>query len=116
MTDDPEARTYAWADRLVREARRLGDVPRFGTEQWWALDPRDDRDRTLQLASLVIAAECWRQHTSTTQIAWDVLTDLAAGRRDLRQTSHDVAAADDWAAIAARPTHAELRRRRGEAA
>lgn len=41
------------------------------------------------------------------------LVDVAAVNR-LRAMSHDLAGAADWSAIAARPSHAEIQRRRSD--
>ncbi len=48
-------------------------------------------------------------------IALELLDELREGRREQRRTSWDVCGAADWAAVASRPTVAELQRRWGVA-
>ncbi len=94
-----------------REGARGARSGRYGIEQWHDLEPTDPR----RLAALVLAAECWREHCDPVNIALELLDELREGRREQRRTSWDVCGAADWAAVASRPTVAELQRRRGVA-
>jgi hypothetical protein len=91
-------------------------VPSYGTDDWDGLADQDPR----RAASVVIAAECWRDHCSPAQVALDLITAIeeqeAEIRRRIREASWDVADARDWAAQAASPSYAELQRRRSDAA
>ncbi len=112
VSPDPCAeRTHHWAQRVLAAARPAGDLVRYGTEEWHDLAPNDPR----RLAALVLAAECWREHCDPVNIALELLDELREGRREQRRTSWDVCGAADWAAVASRPTVAELQRRRGVA-
>ncbi len=111
VPDDCAERTHRWAQRILEDARAAGELVRYGTAEWHALDPHDPR----RLAGLVLAAECWREHCDPVNIALELLDELREGRREQRRTSWDVCGAADWAAVASRPTVAELQRRRGVA-
>ncbi len=100
--------TRRWARLVIREAREAGTPVRYGERAWLELHPEDPR----RLAAIVLAAECWREHCDPVNIALELLDELGEYRAQLRQTSLDVAAVADWAAVANRPTIAELRRRR----
>ncbi len=91
-----------------QECPRPGELVRYGTAEWHALHPYDPR----RLAGLVWAAEAWREYCDPVNIAIELLDELREHRVQLRQASLDVSAAADWAAVANRPTIAELRRRR----
>lgn len=96
-------RVYPW--------HRREDIPRYGTSQWNALADQDPR----RAASVIIAAESWRNYTSPEQVAREMAAEVLQDRWELRQASLDVSRATDWAAVAARPTQAELQQRRGAA-
>lgn len=110
MTMTPLAR------RLLSRVPAGTVVPRYGSPEWDALPDQDPR----RAAAVVIAAECWRDHSSVERVAQDLLADLIDReqelRRRVREASWDVAGAADWSAIARAATFRELQQRRGEAA
>lgn len=103
-----------WAVRLLARGVAAGDVPRYGSADWCALS-----DGPAKIASAVRAAEAWYDHCSPERVAGDLRAELAERSADalvrIRQVSWDVSAVCDWSAVAKRPTHTELVRRRGEA-
>ncbi len=104
-------RTRQLAQALLIAAHRVGPPVRYGSREWLDLDRSDPR----WLAAVVHFAEAWRQHVDPVNVAVDVLDELARDREELRRLSLDIARAADWLAVANRPTHAELQRRRGVA-
>lgn len=89
-------------------------IQRYGSPEYDALSDQDPR----RAASVVVAAEAWRDHCSPERVAEDLLAemayvDLEIARR-VRESSWDVADAVDWAAVFRRPTFADLCDRRGE--
>ncbi|MDQ1626408.1 MAG: hypothetical protein QOI54_152 [Actinomycetota bacterium] len=101
-----------WAEARIRQACQYGDLPRYGSRQWEALQPGDQR----RWAAVIVAAEAWRDHCSPERVAGDLRQQMAdedaALYRRVREASWDVAGARDWAALAKSPTHAELVARR----
>lgn len=95
---------------LARVADR-STIPRYGTARWNALADQDPR----RAAAVIIAAESWLNYTSPEQVAREMAAEVLQDRWELRQASLDVSRATDWAAVAARPTYAELQQRRGAA-
>lgn len=58
-------RVGAWARQVIEGARQAGEVPRYGSAEWQALDDDDPR----QIAAIIVAAECWRLESSPMWIA-----------------------------------------------
>lgn len=102
------------ARKAIERARLQGAIPRYGSAQWLAL-PEFDWSR---IASVFIAAECWRHEHRSDVIAARLRADLAERdlevRRRIRESIWDVSAAADWKALSEKPTHKEFVRRRGE--
>lgn len=100
---------------LIEAGRATGGpLPRYGDSLWRSLPWGDKRKG----AALVVAAEAWRRHCSTRQVAEDLIEHLVEQDREinrrLRETSWSVAESlratlPGW--IASTP-HAELVRRR----
>ncbi len=110
---DPYAeQTRQIAAALIAAARNAGDLVRYGSGDWHGLDRRDPR----WLAAIIQFAEAWREHVDPINVAVDALEELARDREELRQLSIEISQAADWLAVANRPTHAELQRRRSGAA
>jgi hypothetical protein len=100
-----------WSATVIARGRAAGEVPRYGGEEWSKLSTSDPRF----VASVAIAAECWRDHVSFDRVEQQLADELVAtGWVPQRQ------AAPDFAELAAGvrrlvkiPTEAELRQRRG---
>ncbi|MQA13706.1 MAG: hypothetical protein GEV09_05890 [Pseudonocardiaceae bacterium] len=84
---------------LTGVRRRHGRIPGVGTARWWAAG--DD----VKVATLLILSEAWLIHDPDRAV-----------RERLREMSYDLSAGHDWTEQSRRPSHAELKRRRGEAA
>lgn len=106
MVADP----LPWAVERLRAV--AGTLPLYGSPEWDALADRDPR----RWASVIVAAECWRDHRSPGRVSLDMRRVLAEAETlhiaRLKDAAVDVSQAADWAAIAGNPTHAELVRRR----
>jgi hypothetical protein len=94
-----------WAVGRIRAGRRVGDLPRFGDEQWLRLDDVDRR----KIAAVVVAALCWYTESRPQYLAQRIADELAA---------QAVVDAREFAAVAARvrrmadrPTWADVQRR-----
>jgi len=100
------------ARHLLGRVPAGADIPSYGSWAWSVLPDQDPR----RAASVIVAAECWRDHRSPQRVAVDLRLQLAeedaAVWRRIRETSWDVSVAADWVALAASPTYAELRKRR----
>ncbi len=105
-------RTRQLARALLIDALRAGAPVRYGSREWLNLDRNDPR----WLAAIVHFAEVWREHVDPVNVAIDVFEELARDRTELRRLSIEISQAADWLAVATRPTHAELQRRRSGAA
>lgn len=99
-----------WASAIVGRARKVGPVPRYGDDQWQQLPPTDPRF----VAAIAVAAECWR--TDGERLPERLRAEIAAGRRAEEKLDAEAFAetARRVRHMAGRPTHAELRRRRGD--
>jgi hypothetical protein len=98
--------------RLLELGRRHGELPLYGSDEWEAL-PVDDPRR---FASVIRAAECWRQEGEPDRVRRRLQQELAeqnwiAAWR-LRRLSGDLSEACDWAEASRRPNWAELERLR----
>lgn len=97
--------------QLLSKVPPGAEVPLYGSPEFDACD-----DVTIRAASVVRAAAAWRLHCSPEQVADDLLEQMAEQEREIqrrvREASWDVAGAADWVALAARPSFAELQRRR----
>lgn len=89
-------------------------IPSYGSPDWTAL-PKNDLRR---VASVLVAAECWRDHCSPARVAQDLVERMDEEDRSilrrLRETSWGVGEAlranlPGWPSS---PSHAELVRRR----
>lgn len=102
------------ARRLLGRVPAGQPIPAYGSPDWDALPDQDPR----RAASIIRAAEAWRDHLSPERVAEDLRRQLAdedqAVRRRIRETSWDVAAAADWEQLSRTPTFAELCDRRGQ--
>lgn len=100
------------ARHLLRRVPAGADIPSYGSWAWSILPDQDPR----RAASVIVAAECWRDHRSPQRVAVDLRGQLAeedaAVWRRIRETSWDVSAAADWGRASSRPTWAELESRR----
>jgi hypothetical protein len=87
-------------------------TPIYGSPEWEALPPTDAQ----RFASVIRAAECWRQDGTDEAIRDRFLQELAENNWltawRLRRVSGDLSEAEDWAAIARWTPIAELRRLR----
>lgn len=107
--------SHPWAAEVIAGAWHLWPIPSYGTPEFLAL-PQDDPRR---LPALVIAAECW-WNQGRPEVMAEVLEDHLAemdaeARYRFRALSWDLSGAQDWNAVAARPTFAELEQRRRSA-
>jgi len=88
------------------------DIPSYGSWAWSVLPDQDPR----RAASVIVAAECWRDHRSPQRVAADLRRQLAeedaAVWRRIRETSWDVSAAADWDEQSRKLPYAELEARR----
>lgn len=102
------------ARRILNRCPR--PLPRYGSDEWAAL-PKDDLRR---FGSVLLAAECWRDHCSPQRIAADLIEGFRSEDRAvlarLRGASADVrnALAETLPGWVGSPSHAELARRRAE--
>ncbi len=108
MLTDP----LPWALDRIRAAGRHGRIPLYGSPDWAALPARDPR----RWAAVIAAAEAWRDHRSPERISIEIRQALqdedARLISRMKDAAVDVSSATDWTSHAARPTHAELERRR----
>ncbi len=107
------ARDGVIADYLgpkIAQCESRGPIPQLGTAEWEHLDDGDPR----KVGAVFVAAREWTVITSLRR--WTVLDaprQAEAERLTIqRQASHAIADAIDWGKQAARPSHAELVRRR----
>jgi len=100
------------ARHLLGRVPAGADIPSYGSWAWSVLPDQDPR----RAASVIVAAECWRDHGSPQRVAVDLRRQLAeedaAVWRRIRESSWDVSAAADWCAASSRRTWAELEARR----
>lgn len=101
-------RRRRWATATIRTARDLGPIPRYGTAEWFALDPGDAR----WLAAILVAAEAWE--TSGEDAADRLAVEIEAARAAAQTlAAEDVQTLTEQVRRTAnRPTFAELERRR----
>lgn len=101
MTDDLDLliAVHQVVDAVLGHARPHGPLPAIGTPTWYAAPA------AVQIGTLLVLAEAWLVHDP----------ELAIAER-LKAASIDLSDAHDWSAASRRPSHAELQRRRGEAA
>lgn len=103
------------ARHLLGKVTDRSTIPRYGSPEWDALPEMDPR----RAASVVLAAECWRDYCSPAQVALDLLGEMEQAdtelRRRIREASWAVCSGADWVALSKSPTHSELQRRREEA-
>lgn len=96
------------ADILARAAR---PIPRYGSTEWMGLPENDLR----RVASVIVAAEAWRDHCSPETVAFDLMGQVreenALVLARIRETSEDVRVNLPTGWVDALP-HAELVRRR----
>ena len=97
-----------WASERIRAAREVGVIPDYGSTEWAELAARDPR----RWASVIRAAEAWRDYRSPERAALDYRDEEDEFIRRMRSASVDVSTSTNWAAIASEPSHAELARRR----
>lgn len=102
-----------WAERFLRTVPR--PIPRYGSAEWAALSRGDVR----RWAAVVVAAEMWRDYTSTEATAERLAEELDAEQRRCVQrwgdAANDVrgrARIADGLAGSEYPSHAEMTRRR----
>jgi len=107
------ARDDSIADYLgpkIAQCEARGSIPQLGTAEWEHLDDGDPH----KIGAVFVAAREWTVITSLRR--WTVLDaprQAEAERLTIqRQASHAIADAIDWGKQAARPSHAELVRRR----
>lgn len=104
--------TPEWSAKLIRLGHRKGVIPIYGSHEWHQLEPTDPR----KFASVVRAAEAWRQDGTDEAIATRLHAEFADNDRlaawRLRQMSHDLSAGLDWRAQAQQPSFDELQQRR----
>jgi hypothetical protein len=114
LNDWPAVMTRGWINQL----RAGRDVPEYGGREWFAAD------RSLQIASALVAAESYRRHLLfLPQVIED---ELAASRALLddadtrayaeladRVSHYDRYGVEWWKQQANLPTHADLLERRG---
>lgn len=83
--------------------------PEYGSSEWQQLDDADPR----KSASTVQAAEAWRILNSSPHVR-ELLNEWREWqlRRDMGESTADMAALYDWRAVANTPTFAEIERRR----
>ena len=90
----------------------FGSLPLYASAAWFALAEDDPR----RWASVIRAAACWRNESRLDVIAERVDAELARvdalALERVREASHDISEATDWAAVAASPAHDELTQRR----
>lgn len=92
------ASVAAWAQPFL-----VGDVPIFGTPEWLAL-PLDEPGRTAAVVRAALAH--WRMGESVEEL------EARVEAAELKLSSLGISAAEDWSALAYRPSAAELARRR----
>jgi hypothetical protein len=84
---------------LVDLGHSCGDIPIYGSPEWAALDRLDPR----RFASVVRAAECWRQEGTAEAIRARLLDELEVAdliaRWRVRMASHDVRGDTDWCRV-----------------
>lgn len=89
-------------------------VPLYRSAEWHALPTTDPR----KSAAVWNAANAWAAYWSDTEVARRLADELEQLDREvtrrIRATSYEVAVGMNWSALASRPTHAELARRRAE--
>ncbi|KHL18532.1 uncharacterized protein DUF2742 [Mumia flava] len=122
LADGPPYVTFVngrklWARQLVDKARGM-DIPRYGSEAWCLLEPRDPA----KIAAVVVAAEAWAQQDET--LADDLRKQLDDLRRAYKAGEDDAYAdriadhCETWAPVTQSTVvpFAERRRRQLEAA
>jgi hypothetical protein len=112
LDDNRSVTLTALARHLLARVPAGVVTPRYGSSEWDELPDQDPR----RAASIVIAAEAWRDHCSPSRVAEDMRRQLAeedtAAWRRIREASWDVSAARDWRALSQQATFAELQQRR----
>lgn len=83
--------------------------PGYGSPEFRALPPGDRR----RAEAIIHAAECWRLLCASPHVA-ELLAEWVEWdrRRQERESSHAISAAEDWRKEATVPTYTELERRR----
>jgi hypothetical protein len=89
-----------WSRKLIVLGQRVGELPIYGSTDWFALPPVDPR----KFGSVVRAAECWRLDGTDDVLRWRLLDEIrfnnefAAWR--LRMLSADLSDGEDWSDVA----------------
>jgi hypothetical protein len=101
-----------WSAAVIARARQVGSVPRYGSTEWAELASTDPRF----VASVALAAECWRDYTDPARVRRDLeLESMATRQIENRREAEDFAAlAVGVRHLSMVPTQEVLAERRGQ--